>query len=56
MRKVDPNYKPNLDPGPANPPPAVIKCPLGFTSDHWPHILVVSAGLILMHRLPRKAG
>jgi hypothetical protein len=54
IRKADPNYRPNLDPGPGNPGPGA--CPLGFTRDHWPIVAAVAAVVLLFARLPRKAA
>ena len=58
LRKANPNYKPSADPTPQKPAPspASVSCPLGFTRDHWPHILIVGIGTFLLHRLPRKGG
>lgn len=54
IRKVSPNYKPSIDPGPANGKPSLGTCPFGFTRDYWPAILVVGVGLVVLGRLPKK--
>jgi hypothetical protein len=43
IRKADPNYNPNLDPGPDRP--SRRGCPLGFTHDHW--LLIVGALVVV---------
>lgn len=51
IRKADPNYSPNRDPG-----PSTASCPLGFNRSHWIVIVAVGAFLVLVLRSPRKAG
>lgn len=43
IRKADPNYNPNADPGPERPDRR--GCPLGFTRDHW--LLIIGAGVVV---------
>jgi hypothetical protein len=54
IRKANPDYKPSVDPGPSTGKPSASACPLGFTRYHWPVILIVGVGLVLLNRLPRK--
>jgi hypothetical protein len=54
IRKADPDYRPDKDPGPANGPMAGMKCPLGFTRAHRSAVFV--AGLIVYLVLKRKGG
>jgi hypothetical protein len=44
LRKSDPVYKPNLDPGPGRGKIGG-GCPLGFSKEHWPFIVIV-AGVV----------
>lgn len=54
IRKADPNYRPQDDPGPDGPAVNPASCPLGFSRDHWPEIVV--AGLVLVAFYARKRG
>lgn len=54
IRKADPNYKPQSDPGPSTGISGS-KCPLGFSRDHWPWIAAVVIGLFLLPAT-RKEG
>lgn len=56
IRKINPNYKPAVDPGPATGKKSTGVCPLGFTDAHWPYILIVGIGVFFVYRLPRKGG
>jgi hypothetical protein len=47
IRRTDPDYRPDADPGPAADPAA---CPFGFTRDHWPAVLAVAAILVVVAR------
>ncbi len=55
LRKVDPHYKPSIDPGPANGRQSSL-CPLGFTRDSWPLIVCVAIGIFWIYSLPKKGG
>lgn len=50
LRKHNPDYSPDKDPGPHGGGP----CPLGFTRDHWPLILAVAGLVALVVFLNRK--
>ena len=53
IRKADPGYDSSKDP--IFPIPSLKSlCPLGFTSEHWPHVIAVAIGVMFLHRLPRK--
>jgi hypothetical protein len=56
LRKSNPDYKPNLTPGPATGIDSV-SCPVGFTRVHTPYVLaaLIVCGIIFF-KLPRKAG
>lgn len=54
LRKANPDYKPNLTPGPATG----IKsgCPLGFTHEHLPIVVGLIVFGFILTQLPRKVG
>jgi hypothetical protein len=56
LRKMNPNYKPDITPGPATGIDTP-SCPVGFTRAHTPYVLgaFIVCGIIFF-KLPRKAG
>lgn len=53
IRKADPLYRPDLDPGPHRPSGSP-GCPLGFTSAHWPMVGAVALLLGLLFMRPNR--
>lgn len=64
VRKADPDYKPEDDPGPANdddekkppPKPGPAKCPLGINKANVPYVIGAVALFAIIALMPRKEG